>query len=162
MTYRILVTGSRLWADRYRVETAIREVCVRQGWKNTVVICGAATGADMCAAVSARAMGLRVEQHTADWQRHGKAAGPLRNQAMVDAGADLCLAFMLPCPRSDCGVAPRPHDSHGATDCVRRAEAAGIPVREFRPHPRDAAGGPNPAGGYADTPEGAADDLRAT
>jgi hypothetical protein len=65
--------------------------------------------------VAIRGPRVRSEQHPADWNTHGKAAGPIRNQAMVDLGADLCLAF----PRAD---------SKGTWDCVRRAADAGIPV----------------------------------
>ncbi len=41
----------------------------------------------------------------------GKAGGPVRNQAMVDSGADLCLAFP-------------DNKSIGTWDCVQRARAA--------------------------------------
>jgi hypothetical protein len=40
---------------------------------------------------------------------------------MVDLGADVCYAFF-----AGDGTA-----SKGTADCVRRAEAAGIPVRKF-------------------------------
>ena len=55
-------------------------------------------------------------------QRLGKlidrraAAGPVRDQAMVDAGADLCVAFHRAIG-----------NSKGTKDCLRRALAAGIP-----------------------------------
>jgi hypothetical protein len=78
----------------------------------------------------ARRWGYVVEVHEANWSVNGKAAGFLRNQEMVDAGANICLAFLMPCKRSGCR-APRPHDSHGTADCVKRARAAGIHVREY-------------------------------
>lgn len=121
MTVRILITGSRDWADWHRVQIAIREALFayqdsRDRLSDAVVVHGGARGADACAAVVAPRMGLRTEEHRADWARDGKAAGPLRNQRMVDLGADVCLAFPMP-------------GSRGTWDCVRRAEAAGIPVQ---------------------------------
>jgi YspA, cpYpsA-related SLOG family len=66
----------------------------------------------------------------ADWDKYGKAAGPIRNQEMVNGGADLCLAFLHP-------------ESRGTLDCMGRAEVAQIPVQvvawmaeeDFKPEP---------------------------
>lgn len=57
---------------------------------------------------------------SAEQWRVTRHAGLVRNQLMVDEQprADLALAFI------------RDH-SHGATDCARRAEAAGIPTFRF-------------------------------
>lgn len=54
------------------------------------------------------------EPHPANWSL-GKVAGPLRNQEMVNAGADACFAFPTP-------------NSRGTYDCMARAWAKGIPV----------------------------------
>lgn len=88
-----------------------------------VVIHGGAKGADAMAdhwASIVQRMGLpvKVESHNADWDRHGKAAGPIRNQEMVDAGADVCLAFPL-------------GESRGTRHCMKAAEQAGIPVIKY-------------------------------
>lgn len=108
---RVLVTGSRHWKDRTSIRTAL--TAYRQ--PGAVLVSGACpTGADALAEGIWREWGLTVERHPADWLRHGKAAGPIRNQQMVDAGADVCLAFPLP-------------DSRGTQDCIRKAQAAGIP-----------------------------------
>ena len=36
---------------------------------------------------------VALECYPADWDRHGKAAGPIRNQRMIDTGVDLVVAF---------------------------------------------------------------------
>lgn len=54
------------------------------------------------------------QTYIAGWSRHGKAAGPMRNQAMID-DADALVAF--PCPQSK-----------GTWDAIRKATKKGIPV----------------------------------
>ena len=115
-TYRLLIAGSRDWSDRESIRSAMLEALWEAGPRPVRVVHGGCpTGADAIAADIASRYGCEVESHPADWGKHGKAAGPIRNQEMVGAGADLCLAFMLP-------------ESRGTRDCVRRARAAGIPV----------------------------------
>ena len=82
---------------------------------DTVVVHGGAAGADRLAGDVVAGMGYAVEVFKADWEGNGRRAGPIRNQWMVNAGADVCLAFPLA-------------GSVGTWDCVRRARAAGIPV----------------------------------
>ena len=115
---RALVTGSRNWGDRVVLLDALLDLEKRQGSHDLTIVHGACpTGADAIADF-ATYWGWEVERHPADWRKHGKAAGPIRNQEMVDAGADICLAFPL-------------GESRGTRDCMRRAEAAGIPVVPF-------------------------------
>lgn len=128
--FRILVTGSRQWMDSGVLASAICAAVPdrlitqadhgpRLDWSRVVIVHGACPrGADYLASRLARRWTMREEAHPADWAGYGRAAGPLRNQAMVDAGADICLAFPL-------GA------SVGTRDCMRRAEAAGIPVRIY-------------------------------
>ena len=114
---RILVTGSRYWEASREVEAAIHATAPMDCQPEEVVIVhGGARGVDSWAGRVARYYGFTEEVHPAGWSKHGKAAGAIRNQQMVDAGADVCLAF----PRGE---------SRGTRDCIRRAKAAGIPVR---------------------------------
>lgn len=114
---RILVTGSRNWQDYEIVRGAIAGAA---GSLPATVVHGAAKGADACAARAARELGLAVDAHPADWARHGRRAGPIRNTVMVALGADVCLAFPGP-------------DSIGTWDCIRKAVSAHIPVRIYPP-----------------------------
>lgn len=64
----------------------------------------------------AKSFGWHTECHWPDWDRYGrKRAGFIRNQHMVDLGADLCLAFTR-------------DNSRGTAHCALAAEAAGIPT----------------------------------
>ena len=72
-------------------------------------------GADRLAARIWAALKRPAEAHPADWKKHGKAAGPIRNQEMLEAegGIDLVIAFP---------------GGTGTADMVRRAEKAKIEV----------------------------------
>lgn len=118
--YRILVTGSRDWEDQDAVYRALADV-VRElpADREITVIHGACpTGADHMAHEWARGFGCTIEAHPANWVKHGRRAGPMRNALMVVAGADICLAFVR-------------NGSRGASHTAQLAEAAGIPVRRW-------------------------------
>ena len=111
---RVLVTGSRDWSD----PKAARKLIVDRLAElpgDSVIVHGAARGADRFAHQEAQKLGLLVEPHPADWDRHGKSAGFVRNAEMVALGADLVLAFWN-------------GKSNGTRHTVGLAEAAGIPV----------------------------------
>lgn len=113
---RILVCGSRTWEDRPTIERAMHLLHATQGISQ--VIEGGATGADSIAKSVALAMGIPVTTIHAQWAKYGKAAGPLRNQAMLQWNPDLVLAF---------------HEnilkSKGTKDMVRQAGKANILVK---------------------------------
>lgn len=122
---RILVTGSRDWTDAETIREALHAEYLRAvmetGDEPVLVHGHCPTGADAIAdAVWLTNTGQLSERHPADWDRYGKAAGPRRNQEMVDLGAYVCLAFPLP-------------GSRGTRHCMTAAERAGIPVRVFEP-----------------------------
>lgn len=56
------------------------------------VISGDASGADKLGAEWADFHGLEVRHMPADWDQHGRAAGPIRNAKMAEIG-DVLLAF---------------------------------------------------------------------
>jgi hypothetical protein len=117
--FRILVTGSRDWQDSdvicQALDAAVQAVPphTRDAW---LVVGDCPTGADRMAYQWAVAAMLPIDAYLADWNTHGKAAGPRRNARMVAAGADLCLAFIR-------------NGSRGASHTVSLARRAGIPVQ---------------------------------
>ncbi|MGC9156167.1 MAG: DUF2493 domain-containing protein [Ferrimicrobium sp.] len=112
---RVIVCGGREYTD----SDVIRErlIQLQAVEPMTVIIHGAAPGADLLAGHVAGALGYKVEAYPADWARHGKAAGPIRNQEMLDAGADLVIAFP---------------GGRGTKDMINRAEKAGVRVERIQ------------------------------
>ena len=60
----------------------------------TTIISGCAKGADTHGISYAQQHNLRLEKYPANWNKHGRAAGPIRNKQMIDEGKpDLVVAF---------------------------------------------------------------------
>jgi len=114
---RILITGSRRWDDRLAVDHAIGRARAQSGDHLVVVHGGCPTGADAAADVYARAAGLELEVHEPD-PTYGPQRFRIRNQAMVNAGADLCLTFANSW-------------ASGTGMCARMARAAGIRTVDY-------------------------------
>ncbi|MFF9787239.1 DUF2493 domain-containing protein [Streptomyces nigrescens] len=140
---RVLVTGSRDWEQPQIIDDALLETWhdisqVHGPERDWIIVHGGCyDGADKFAARWATTNRVLTEAHPADWngsctadcpsnhrrrRTNGKTycplAGPIRNQDMVDLGADLVLAFHR-------------DGSRGTGDCVRRAQQAGLTVRTF-------------------------------
>lgn len=113
---RVVITGSRSWSDFSVVAEKLGELC-----QDDIVAHGAcSSGADRIAHCLLRWRGIQEIQYPADWATHGRAAGPMRNSEMLkDFKPDVVWAFMIN------GGTP------GTKDCVRKAEAMGIPVEIF-------------------------------
>lgn len=95
---RVLVTGSRDWDIKFKIDMILNEIYALADVLEsslTIVHGACPTGADHIADQWAHEReDVKVEHWPAKWELYGKAAGPRRNEAMVDAGADLCVAFL--------------------------------------------------------------------
>lgn len=74
---------------------------------------GACSGADELADNWAKKNKVECQRFPADWDNLGPRAGPIRNKAMAESGADLCLAF---------------YGGKGTRNMIDCAKAQGIPV----------------------------------
>lgn len=133
----IALTGSRKYPYRGRLEDTLLDVwhdALQDGYTGIELMQGCAEGADTLGRQWAIRNGIAVRDRPADWEgpcgpecqpghrrrnRRGTdycpLAGHRRNQQMVDEGPVLF-------------VAAHHQNSSGTADCIRRAEAAGIPV----------------------------------
>lgn len=112
-----LICGGRDFNDAEMFGSVMSDLLALKGCP-TKIIHGAASGADTLAEEWAERMAVSRHRFPAQWDRHGKAAGPIRNQAMIDKGRPhLVIAFP---------------GGRGTTDMVKRARAAGIDVAEIK------------------------------
>lgn len=142
---RVLVCGDRNWEDSLvlneDIHTDIITIILEgfaqngechnmDGAEAMVLIEGEARGADRAAAQwyddyspkTYCGCDVEIERYPADWDKHHKAAGPIRNQKMLAVGKpDIVLAF-----HNDL------EHSKGTADMVKRAVKANVPVYNIR------------------------------
>lgn len=110
---RVLVCGGRDFADRDWL-FAVMDKLARERGPVSTIIHGGARGADTLAGEWAASRNCPAEAYIADWASQGRAAGPIRNKRMLDAGRpDLVVAFP---------------GGRGTANMVRQAKAAGVEV----------------------------------
>lgn len=118
---RILVCGGRDFTDWKFVHKWLYDYCTKNfNWPTAYpeIISGMARGVDTIAANWARDNWIPVHEFPADWKTHGKAAGFIRNQQMLDEGKpDLVVAFP---------------GGAGTADMIHRAKKAGVRVIEVK------------------------------
>lgn len=78
---RIIVFGGRHFTDRNSLFMAMDELHTKRGIAE--IIEGGATGADDLAGEWAESRDVKLTVFKAQWAKHGRAAGPIRNQAML-------------------------------------------------------------------------------
>lgn len=115
---RLVIVGSRTITDFDAVYDAV--VFESPFWKEgvTEIVSGGARGVDASARrlseLFSGRLGVDYTEFAADWDEHGKKAGPIRNQEMVDYG--------------DAVVAVWDGQSSGTKDTIRKAVNAGLPM----------------------------------
>jgi len=89
---RVLVCGGRAFDDREKLFQSLdRQHAVTPF---SLLIEGGARGADQLAMSWAHERGIEHLRFDADWEARGRAAGPIRNQRMLDEGRpDVVIAF---------------------------------------------------------------------
>jgi hypothetical protein len=113
-----LICGGRDFADADLFHSVMSDMMRVRGGCPKKVVHGAASGADTMAEKWAERMAIGRHRFPAQWEKHGKAAGPIRNQAMIDKGRpNLVIAFP---------------GGRGTADMVSRARDAGIDVAEIK------------------------------
>jgi hypothetical protein len=119
--FRVLVCGGRSYEDRSRVfhvlDKALRAATLAE--RPFVLIHGGAKGADTLSGLWAASRQVNdVRVYKADWETHGRGAGPIRNKLMLtDGKPHVIIAF---------------EGGNGTADMIRQGKKAGIPVYEVK------------------------------
>lgn len=113
----VIICGDRNWTDEDTIDEYIKTLPPK-----STIIHGNCRGVDKIAAKLGTIRGHRVIPNSAEWNKYGRWAGPIRNRHMLEEGKpDLVVAF---------------HDdlsqSKGTSDMLGQAEARGIPTEVRR------------------------------
>lgn len=117
MSNRAIVCGGREYDDP--VGTLLLHLAVMR-YDIAELAHGGAKGADQVARYYGRVYKFPVREYRADWDRYGKAAGPIRNERMLD---DFEPDYLFAFP-----------GGLGTADMIHRAEMAGVTVIQLGEH----------------------------
>ena len=87
---KVIICGGRSLDDYSLVKNVMDEVAARIDINE--IVCGEARGADSLGKRWAIENGIQIVSFPADWNRHGRAAGAIRNEEMGNY-ADYVVAF---------------------------------------------------------------------
>ncbi len=123
----VIVCGGRSYSDRDFLFARLDELAAAHS--GVVVFEGGAAGADSLAKEWAGARRQRCQTFSADWKKHGKGAGPVRNSEM--------LAELLVCSHGTDGREARQMvvafpGGRGTGDMVGKAKKADVDVWDLR------------------------------
>jgi hypothetical protein len=117
----VVWTGSRGWRDVITVEDAIDSL--RQPFRSIV---GGAEGFDTIVEDALRRRGLPYLRYDADWERHGRGAGPTRNGVMLKVGMLIDSDAIV--------VSGWDGKSRGTMNCRNQARKMGMPIVDLVYH----------------------------
>lgn len=118
-TMRIIVCGGRDFKDRALCYDHIEHFIGEHADEVIEIVSGHARGADTFAEDYAAANGLRCKVFAAEWDRYGRAAGPIRNRQMMQYASEengAVLAFW-------------DGKSKGTKNMIGQAQKAGMTVK---------------------------------
>lgn len=90
---RVIIAGGRDYKNYNFVKEQLDELWSKHlELKELTILNGMASGVDSLAYKWAKERNFTIEEYPAQWNRYGKAAGPMRNRQMAEK-ADVLIAF---------------------------------------------------------------------
>ncbi|HHV30694.1 MAG TPA: DUF2493 domain-containing protein [Clostridium sp.] len=115
---KVLICGSRNYNDYDKIYNYLKN---KSKYDDIIVVEGGAPGADLLSKKAAISLNIEYREYKADWKKYGRAAGPKRNQQMLDCESpDLVVAFH-----------PNIDESKGTKDMINRSKKANIPIEIY-------------------------------
>lgn len=113
--FRVIIAGGRDFSD---FDMLVKKCSfLLKNKKDVEVVCGGARGADSLGKKFSTTRGHGLKMFPADWDKHGKAAGMIRNIEMAEY-SDALIAFW-------------DGQSRGTKHMIKTAKAMGLDVRVF-------------------------------
>lgn len=113
----LLIAGSRSFEDRDLFNRVTEEI-IDGDERFTVIVEGGAAGADTMAREYAEAHDMKYEEFKPDWKQYGRAAGPKRNDKMVQFIKE----------RNGTALYFWDEESKGTKQCIDSAKRKGIEI----------------------------------
>ena len=114
--FRVIIAGGRDFNNYPLLKAKCDNILAEKATTHQIIIVsGTARGADSLGEKYAQEHSYTIERYPADWNTHGKAAGPIRNAQMANS-ADALIAFW-------------DGKSHGTQSMINIAKAKGLLVR---------------------------------
>jgi len=110
----VVVCGGRDFDDYELLEKKL-DLLLSTVLGRITIVSGGAKGADLLGEKYADECGFEVQRFPADWEKHGKSAGFIRNDEMADIATHV-VAFW-------------DGESHGTKNMIDLAAKRGIPLR---------------------------------
>lgn len=111
---KTIIAGSRSFERHANLPRLIADAVECSDFEVTEVVSGCARGIDTAGEAWAAAHGIPIRRFPADWGRHGRAAGPMRNAEMARYAQALIVIWD--------GV------SRGTKNMIETAKREGLPV----------------------------------
>ena len=89
---KIIIAGTRTFDNKQLLFNSMNAIIEKLDLLYFEVISGTADGADKLGEEWGKDKHAIISRFPPDWNKHGKAAGPIRNSQMADA-ADMCVVF---------------------------------------------------------------------
>ena len=93
MATRVVIAGCRN-DNNYQEASQYISLCLKDlvDENEIIIVSGGARGADKLGERYAKERGLKIEYYLPDWDKFGRAAGPIRNEQMAKVG-DIVICF---------------------------------------------------------------------
>ena len=121
---RIIICGGRHFNDYDTLETLVDSVIAEKGLNNNEIeiISGHCDGADTLGELYAKNHNIACKLFPAEWNKYGRAAGPIRNTQMIEHASKsknpIVVAFLSP-------------RTKGTLDTVKKATKRGFTIYRY-------------------------------
>lgn len=118
---RVIIAGSRKFNDYQKLLETLDELGIHliNSIDSVEIISGHAPGADTLGERFADAYGYPLKIFPADWDKYGKAAGPIRNEQMAKYAAETDRGILIAFPIGD---------SKGTRNMIKLAKQYGLEI----------------------------------
>lgn len=116
---RVIIAGSRDFNNQDLFDNSIHDTLIRYETDELEIVSGGCSGADRMGEEYAEEWGIKCTVFQADWNKYGKAAGPIRNEQMAKYTADADRGILIAFPIGE---------SRGTRNMIKLAKQYGLDI----------------------------------